>query len=238
MGKNKLKHFAENATFTVLVQPTPEEVKDSFYLKGKWASHFFRNDHPIVLELGCGKGEYTVALAKKYPNINFIGIDRKGARLWRGAKTTMEEKMVNAGFLRTRIEFLNYVFGKDEVNEIWITFPDPLPKNSYSNRRLTSMYFLNMYKEFLVPGGIIHLKTDNEGLYGFTKNLIRNDHFEMIYDLEDLYGTGGVSEATDIQTYYETRYLNEGTKIKYVSFRLKNSNHETNRGNFILSESV
>jgi len=220
MGKNKLKHFAENATFPFFIQPAIDEVKNNFYLKGNWAKLFFKNTHPIVLELGCGKGEYTVGLARRYPQHNFIGIDRKGARMWRGSKTTLEENLVNAGFLRTRIELLNLCFGEAEVSEIWITFPDPYSKNSKSQRRLTSPFFLNMYKEILVPYGLIHLKTDNTAFYQFTLETINEKNHSLVYKTEDLYSTGINNEATGLQTYYEQKFLSQGVKIKYVNFKL------------------
>lgn len=220
MGKNKLKHFAENETFPFFVQPTIDEIKNDFYLKGNWAKLFFKNDHPIVLELGCGKGEYTVGLARRYPQNNYIGIDRKGARMWRGSKTSMEENLVNVGFLRTRIELLNHCFGKAEVSEIWITFPDPQSKNSKSKRRLTSSFFLEMYREILVPNGLIHLKTDNTGFYKFTLETINEKNHSVIFETEDLYSAGIENEATGLQTYYENKFLSQGIKIKYVNFRL------------------
>ncbi|MBM3435421.1 MAG: tRNA (guanosine(46)-N7)-methyltransferase TrmB [Bacteroidetes bacterium] len=227
MGKNKLKHFAENETFPILIQPTLEEVKESFYLKGNWSRFFFRNNHPIVLELGCGKGEYTVALARKYPEKNFIGIDRKGARMWRGSKTATVEELKNAGFLRTRIEFLNHCFGRAEINEIWITFPDPQPKKSKSKRRLTSTFFLDIYRDILVSDGIIHLKTDNEGLYQFTKETIMEQNHILLFGTEDLYSSEIENEATEVKTYYETRFLIEGSKIKYLRFKLNKVKNET-----------
>jgi tRNA (guanine-N7-)-methyltransferase len=220
MGKNKLKHFAENATFPLFIQPAIDEVKNNFYLKGNWAKIFFKNTHPIVLELGCGKGEYTVGLARRYPLHNFIGIDRKGARMWRGSKTSMEENLVNAGFLRTRIELLNHCFGKAEVSEIWITFPDPHSKNSKSQRRLTSPFFLEMYKEILVPNGLIHLKTDNAGFYQFTLETINEQNHSVVFETDDLYSTGIINEATGLQTYYEQKFLSQEVKIKYVNFKL------------------
>jgi tRNA (guanine-N7-)-methyltransferase len=220
MGKNKLKHFAENETFPNFIQPDIDEVKNHFYLKGNWADIFFKNSNPIILELGCGKGEYTTGLAQKNPNKNYIGIDRKGARMWRGSKTSQEEKLGNVGFLRTRIEFLTQCFGQNEISEIWITFPDPQPKNSKSKRRLTSPFFLEMYKQILLPGGIIHLKTDNPGLYQFTSEIIKEHNYILISETDDLYSTGSVNEATELKTHYEKKFLQDGHKIKYMSFKL------------------
>ncbi|MCD4684249.1 MAG: tRNA (guanosine(46)-N7)-methyltransferase TrmB [Bacteroidales bacterium] len=221
VGKDKLKRFAETKTFINFLQPTIDEVQNDYYLKGKWVQNFFKNSNPIILELGCGKGEYTTGLARKYPSINFIGIDRKGARMWRGAKTAIEEKLDNVGFLRTRLEFLDHCFAENEVSEIWITFPDPHLKLKKVNRRLTSPFFLDMYKEIMQPDGIIHLKTDNESLYKFTLNTIEENKHELLFGTNDLYGSGTEMEVAEIRTFYESVFLAEGVKIKYVKFKLQ-----------------
>jgi tRNA (guanine-N7-)-methyltransferase len=220
MGKNKLKHFAENETFPRFIQPSVDEVKNNFQLSGKWAELLFGNNHPVVLELACGKGEYTVGLARNYPEKNFIGIDRKGARMWRGMKTAMEEQLPNVGFLRTGIDFLRLCFGRHEVSEIWITFPDPQLKNKKTMKRLTSPFFLEMYKEILVPGSKIHLKTDNTELYKFTLDTIKEHNHHLIFETNDVYASGIQDEATQIQTHYEKMHLADGLKIKYIVFSL------------------
>lgn len=220
MGKDKLKRFAENKTLPSLFEPEIEEVQGDYPLKGKWASEFFKNTNPIVLELGCGRGEYTVGLAKKYPDKNFIGIDRKGARIWRGAKTAFEDNLTNAAFLRTRLEFLKNCFGKNEVNEIWITFPDPHLKLKKERRRLTSEFFLEMYRHILQPGGLIHLKTDNAYFYTYTLRIIQEGNQKLIFETPDLYADSCEEEAKDFQTFYEHIFLKENTKIKYVKFSL------------------
>lgn len=220
MGKDKFKRFQENETFKCLYQPDFEEVfRVDHNMKGRWHKEHFGNSNPIVLELGCGRGEYTVELAKKYPGKNFIGVDIKGARMWRGAKTATEESIGNAAFLRTRIEFTESVFKKDEVSEIWITFPDPQIKKS--SKRLTSSYFLERYKSYLIDGGIIHLKTDSNFLHNYTLELVRHNSLELIEANNDIYGSGRADELLSIKTTYEKMFLKEGIKITYLSFRLK-----------------
>ncbi|MCD4789563.1 MAG: tRNA (guanosine(46)-N7)-methyltransferase TrmB [Bacteroidales bacterium] len=226
MPKNKLKHFAENVTFPNFLQPEIDDVINDFYLKGKWNSNFFKNNNPIVLELGCGKGEYTVSLARKHPNKNFIGIDRKGARMWRGAKTTVDEDLRNIAFLRTQIELTGKCFGKNEVNEIWLTFPDPQPKKKKASKRLTSPPFLEIYHQFLIPGSIIHLKTDNAGLFIYTLKIIEEYKHELIFQTKDLYNSGYEGDVMEVQTYYEKKFLEEGQKINYLQFRLNDIIHE------------
>jgi len=222
-SKNKLKRFRENETFSNVVQPERDEVlSNTFDLKGKWGKQFFKNDHPIVLELGCGKGEYTVNLAKKYPEKNFIGVDIKGARLWRGAKTALDDGLPNVGFLRTQIELLDHLFGQHEVDEIWITFPDPQIKYKRTKHRLTNAKFLELYKEILIPEGIIHLKTDSEFMHGYTLGLLHGLGHEVLYAHHDVYGNDYTpEEVTSIKTYYESQYLDEGKKITYIRFKLK-----------------
>jgi tRNA (guanine-N7-)-methyltransferase len=229
MAKNKLKRFAECVTFPNFLQPEFEDIVDGFYLKGKWNRDFFENSNPVILELGCGKGEYTVGLARKYQQKNFIGIDRKGARMWVGGKISVEEDLANIGFLRARLEFITHFFGKGEVSEIWITFPDPQLRKKQVRKRMTSPRYLARYKEFLKPDGIIHLKTDNTIFYDYTLEVIEEYGHELILKTGDLYNSGhhsyrGELEAADIQTYYENMHLEEGLKIKYLQFRLGQTN--------------
>ena len=220
MGKDKLRRFEENKTFACLYQPEFEEVFGVDYkMKGRWHIDHFGNKKPIVLELGCGRGEYTVALAGKYPDKNFIGVDIKGARLWRGAKTVTAEGIPNAAFVRSRIEFIGSVFGEDEVSEIWITFPDPQIKRD--NKRMTSPPFLERYKKFLVDGGIIHLKTDSAFLHNYTLELVRQNNLELIEANDDIYGSGRADDLLSIRTRYESVFLGQGIKITYLSFRLE-----------------
>ena len=222
-SKNKLKRFKENETFPNVVQPERQDIlSNSFPLKGKWAKEFFKNENPIVLELGCGKGEYSVNLAKEYPGKNFIGVDIKGARLWRGAKTALEDNLHNVGFLRTQIELLDLVFERNEVDEIWITFPDPQIKYKRTKHRLTNKQFLELYRKILVPNGIIHLKTDSEFMHGYTLGLLHGLGHTIEYSHHDVYGNEySPAEVTSIQTYYEGQYLEEGKKITYIRFKLK-----------------
>jgi len=221
-SKNKLKRFAENETFANVIQPTREDVVSGFSLKGKWASHF-GNDNPIVLELGCGKGEYTVGLAKRYPNKNFIGIDIKGARFWRGAKTALEENLENAAFLRTQIELIDLLFAENEVSEIWITFPDPQIKYRRTKHRLTNQSFLTKYQTILKPKGIVHLKTDSEFMHGYTLGLLHGLGCKVLYANHDVYkNEGSPKEVLEIQTFYENQYLEMGKPITYIQFRPTN----------------
>lgn len=222
-SKNKLKRFNENETFANVVQPTREELTEQkFKLKGNWGKDFFKNDHPIVLELGCGKGEYAVNLAQKYRDKNFIGVDIKGARFWRGAKTALEESIPNVGFLRTQIELIDHCFAENEVDEIWITFPDPQIKYRRTKHRLTNTTFLDKYRSILKPDGVIHLKTDSEFMHGYTVGLLHGLGEEICYAHHDVYGSeGSPEEVTSIQTYYESGYLEQGKKITYVQFKLR-----------------
>ena len=222
-SKNKLKRFRENETFDNVVQPTREEVvSNAFKLKGNWNKDFFKNDHPIVLELGCGKGEYSVNLAKRFPDKNFIGVDIKGARFWRGAKTALEEEMTNVGFLRTQIELIDHCFSEDEVSEIWITFPDPQIKYKRIKHRLTNKEFLDKYRSILKTSGTINLKTDSEFMHGYTLGLLQGLNEEILYAHHDVYGSDGVpKEVTEIQTFYEKQYLEIDKKITYIKFQLR-----------------
>lgn len=222
-SKNKLKRFKENESFANVIQPSREELTDhQFALKGNWQKDMFQNNNPIVLELGCGKGEYTVALAQKFPERNFIGIDIKGARFWRGAKTAIEEEIKNAAFLRIQIELVEYAFGENEVDEIWITFPDPQIKYKRTKHRMTNSSFLERYKRILKPDGIIHLKTDSEFMYGYTLGLLHGAGHEVIYANHDVYkNEGSPEEVIGIQTFYEQQYLEQNKPITYIRFKLK-----------------
>ncbi len=206
-------------TFNHVVQPPFNEVyKKNYKLKGKWSKDFFSNSNPVTVELGCGKGEYTVALAKQNPNTNFIGIDIKGARMWRGAKTALEDDIKNVGFLRTRIDFINSFFDNNEVSEIWITFPDPQLKKYY--KRLTSTRFLAYYQNVIVENGLINLKTDSAELYIYTKNLVELNNLEIIINTDDLYNSGIVDNILSIKTFYEQQFLAQGKPIHYLRFKL------------------
>ncbi|MBA6156845.1 tRNA (guanosine(46)-N7)-methyltransferase TrmB [Tenacibaculum sp. S7007] len=219
-SKNKLKRFKENETFANVLQPSREEVTSDFSLKGKWNT-FFKNDNPIVLELGCGKGEYTIALAEKNPNKNFIGIDIKGARFWRGAKTAIENDMQNVAFIRTQIELVDYIFAENEVDEIWITFPDPQIKYQRTKHRMTNATFLKRYHTILKEGGIMNLKTDSEFMHGYTLGLLHGEGHEILHANHNVYkNEGAPEEVTSTQTFYEKQYLEIGKPITYIRFKL------------------
>ena len=220
-SKNKLKRFIENESFDNVLQPSRDDlIKFNFDFRGKWKKKVFKNSNPIVLELGCGKGEYTVNLAKLNPNKNYIGIDIKGARFWRGAKTAIEEKLENIYFLRTQIELLDFIFEKNEIDEIWLTFPDPQIKFQRRKHRLTNTKFLSIYKNILNDSGIIHLKTDSEFLHGYTLGKLEEMSINPIVSNHDIYkNLNAPLEATQIQTHYEKMYLNEGKKITYLNFK-------------------
>lgn len=222
-SKNKLKRFSENETFTNVFQPTREEVVgNEFPLRGKWNREFFKNDNPIVLELGCGKGEYSVGLVERSPEKNFIGIDIKGARFWRGAKTAVESGMNNVAFVRTQIELINHIFAENEVSEIWITFPDPQIKYKRTKHRMTNSEFLSNYKKILKPNGLMHLKTDSEFMHGYTLGLLHGEGHEVIYANHNIYkNEGAPAEVTGIQTFYESQYLEVNKPITYIQFRIK-----------------
>ena len=222
MGKDKLKRFREIDAYSHVLQPSFEEAyRNDHKLKGRWAKDFFQNNNPLVLELGCGRGEYTVALAKKFPGKNFIGIDIKGARIWRGAKDSKEENLKNVAFLRTRIETITSFFGTGEVEEIWITFPDPQIKQRRAKKRLTGPWFLNMYKTFLGEPGIVHLKTDSSELYDYTRRVILKNKLTILKSIPDLYEKPAGDEILEIRTYYEKMFLDKGKKIAYLAFRLR-----------------
>lgn len=220
-SKNKLKRFKENESFSNVIQPKREELLENrFSLKGHWHEHF-GNNAPIILELGCGKGEYTVELARLYPHQNFIGIDIKGARLWRGAKTALQEGLPNVRFLRTQIELITHAFESGEIDEIWLTFPDPQTKFKRTKHRLTNPEFLKRYAHVLKPEGVVHLKTDSEFLHGYTLGLLQGSGHEILYANHDVYRLEGSPETvTRIQTFYENQYLQEGKPITYIRFRI------------------
>jgi tRNA (guanine-N7-)-methyltransferase len=224
LGKDKLRRFEELGRFDRVFQPRLEDItgKDH-HLKGKWKQEVFGNDHPLVLELGCGKGEYTIGMAKHFPGKNFIGVDIKGARMWKGARTSHEEKILNAAFLRTRIEFISSFFAPGEVNEIWLTFPDPQPTERRKKKRLSGSVFMNLYQGFLTDGGLVHLKTDSSMLYRYTRELALSNGMEIIFSTDDLYHSGIVDDILDIKTYYEMKFLEAGFNICYLKFRLKNN---------------
>jgi len=219
-SKNKLKRFNENETFTNVIQPSREEVLDNFSFKGKWHS-FFKNTHPIVIELGCGKGEYTIDLAKKNPDKNFIGIDIKGARFWRGAKTALEDNLGNVAFVRTQIELVDFIFDKGEIDEIWITFPDPQIKYKRTKHRMTNHAFLKKYDHILKKDGVINLKTDSEFMHGYTLGLLHGEGHEIVHANHDVYKDYySPDEVTGTQTFYEKKYLEKGKAITYIKFKL------------------
>lgn len=219
-NKNKLQRFEECKTFNNLFQYSYERVtEEGFPYKGRWRD-FFGNDNPIVLELGCGKGEYTVGLAKAHPEMNFIGVDIKGARMWVGLCQAREAKMNNVAFIRTHIELIDNFFGKNEVSEIWITFPDPQPQKSRERKRLTGPNFLERYRRFLKENGCINLKTDSDLLYEFTLNVIKDAGYPLIYNYDNLYANDDVLEVKSIRTFYEQMWLNQGLTIKYVKFAI------------------
>ena len=222
-SKNKLKRFKENDTFNNVFQPTRSDlVEGSYELKGNWRQQFFNNNNPLVLELGCGKGEYSVELAKKYPEKNFIGIDIKGARFWRGAKTAIEENITNVAFLRTQIELIEFAFAENEVDEIWITFPDPQIKYKRTKHRMTNSEFLKRYKKVLKPEGVINLKTDSEFMHGYTLGLLHGEGHDVLYANHNVYKQeGSPEEVTSIQTFYESQYLEQNKPITYIRFKIK-----------------
>ena len=226
MGKNKLAHFAEIKSMRHVFEPPIEEgIAGSSPLQGSWSS-FFGNKNPITLELGCGKGEYTVGMAQMYPDRNFIGIDIKGARIWRGAKTIDEEKMGNAAFLRMRIEFIASFFEKDEVEELWLTFSDPQLKDKREKHRLTHPRFLDIYRKFMLPGGWIHMKTDSRFLADYTLEVLKEEGIEADLVAFDLYGSDweNLSEADkkhmELKTFYEQKFLDKGIAINNIRFQL------------------
>jgi len=244
LGKNKLARWAELGNFNNVIQPQIGEISGKDHrIKGNWNREIFKNNNPVIIELGCGKGEYTIGLSKLLPDKNFIGIDIKGARMWRGAKTANEYKLNNTAFLRTRIEFISSFFAENEVDEIWITFPDPHPGKKNSNKRLTCPWFLNTYRKFLKDRGIIHLKTDNTELFDFTRRLVMENGLEILFSTTNMYSAdteelkvsvGSFTKNPDpdyndhisesiisIKTHYEIKFLEKGMTINYLAFRLE-----------------
>jgi tRNA (guanine-N7-)-methyltransferase len=219
VGKGKLAKFREMETFEHVVQaPFGQIQKSDFYLKGNWASSFFKNNNPIILELGCGKGEYTVEMAEKFPEKNFLGVDIKGARIWKGAKLSAEKYLKNVGFIRTNIEIIAQFFAPGEVDEIWLTFPDPQMKKT--NNRLTSTGFISRYKEFLSESGVIHLKTDSNFQYLYTCAVVEQNNFEILTKSDNLYNSDLLNDILSIKTFYEKQWLGRGITIKYIAFRI------------------
>jgi tRNA (guanine-N7-)-methyltransferase len=222
-SKNKLKRFKENENFNNVFQPTREELlSGNFKFKGSWANKVFKNSNPITLELGCGKGEYSVELARQNPNVNFIGIDIKGARFWRGAKTANENNIDNVKFIRAQIELVEYLFDNNEISEIWITFPDPQITFKRTKHRLTNLEFLNKYKRILNTNGCINLKTDSEFLHGYTIGLLQaTKNAEILYSNHDIYKrSGSPKEATEIKTHYENLFLIKDKPITFIKFKI------------------
>lgn len=221
-SKNKRKRFQDNESFSNVIQPSRENlIADQFRYKGKWRTAFFNNELPLVVELGCGKGEYSVGLAERFPEKNYVGVDIKGARFWRGAKTALEKELDNVAFIRTHIELIEHVFDKHEVDEIWITFPDPQIKPKREKHRLTNAAFLERYKKILQPDGLIHLKTDSEFMYGYTQGLLKGLKQEVVYEHPDIYNNYELKgPLTEIQTFYEKQFLSENKPITYLQFKL------------------
>ncbi len=224
MSKRKLERFAELGTFLNVIQPDIEEIfNKDHYIKGKWNENLFKNNSPIVLELGCGKGEYTTGMAEVCPDKNFIGVDIKGARIWIGARYADRHNLTNSAFLRIRIDHITSLFARDEVSEIWITFPDPYETPGRSKKRLTSSVFLSSYQHFLKNNGLIHLKTDNKILYDYTLKLCILNKFEILYNTDNLYHSSFDNNWLNIKTHYETKFLLNNIPIKYLCFKLNNN---------------
>lgn len=218
MGKNKLHKFDEMEQFEHVIQAPYNKIEQTdFHFKGKWGKNFFKNDNPIILELGCGKGEYTVALAERNPNFNYIGVDIKGSRLYNGAKEASDKGLKNVGFLRTNIEIIAQFFGVEEIAEIWLTFPDPQMKKT--RKRLTSTIFLNKYKQFLKKDGIVHLKTDSNFQYFYTHAMVHLNKFEVLAETDNLYEWEHLTEILQVKTFYEKQWLSRGITIKYLAFK-------------------
>jgi len=222
MGKNKLQKFADMERYPHVFQYPYSVVENiPFEMRGKWNEQFFKNDHPIVVELGCGRGEYAVGLAKMFPNKNFIAVDIKGSRMWTGATQSLDEGLTNVAFLRTNIEIIDRFFSPNEVAEIWLTFPDPQMKKV--TKRLTSTYFMERYRRFLMDKGLIHLKTDSNFMYTYTKYMVEKNKMPVLLSTEDLYNSSIEDPILNIKTYYEQQWLNRGLNIRYIKFVLPNS---------------
>lgn len=219
MAKNKLEKFADMDSYPHVFQyPFQYAEEVPFDMKGKWNQNFFKNDDPIVLELGCGRGEYTVGLAEKFPDKNFIGVDIKGSRMWTGATDSLNRGMTNVAFLRTNIEIIDRFFGENEVSEIWLTFSDPQMKKA--TKRLTSTFFMERYRKFLKDNGLVHLKTDSDFLFTYTNYMIEENKFPVSFVTDDLYNSDIIDDILGIQTYYERQWLDRGLSIKYIKFQL------------------
>lgn len=225
-GKQKLAHFAEMKTFPHVFEPELTEVfRTDYKMKGNWRSNFFKNENPLVVEFGCGKGEYSVGMGRKFLSKNFIGVDIKGARMWRGAKTAQEGNLTNIAFLRTRIEFIEGCFSENEVDEIWITFPDPQQKDRREKKRLTGPLFIERYKKFLKKDGIIHLKTDSDFFYHFSLDECKQHGYEVLFATDNLYKEGiqqfdsDFQEILNIKTHYEKLFTEQGHNIHYLRFK-------------------
>jgi len=221
VGKNKLRKFSEMENFENVIQPETYHLTDDISLKGTWNTNFFKNENPIVLELGCGKGEYSVSLAERYPEKNFIGIDIKGNRMWKGVTDSIKMGLENIAFLRIRIENIEKCFSENEISEIWITFPDPQIKKRREKKRLTHPIFLKKYSSFLQKEGIINLKTDSQFLYGYTLGIIEGHKHKLLDCVEDIYGVHQLRQDMDVKTHYEKIYLEKETPITYMKFSLK-----------------
>ncbi len=227
MGKNKLKKFTDINNFPNVIQPDYKSDIEDFKYKGRWNTGFFKNNNPLVLEIGCGKGEYAVNLAKNYPGKNFIGIDIKGDRIWHGAKKSLDTGLNNIAFLRIQAEKIEFFFDKNEASEIWLTFPDPQPRKTRIKKRLTSPQFLKRYQKILLPNSPVHLKTDNKNLFEYTREIIAQYNHKMYNNIEDLYNYTEDNidpPVKNIQTYYEKSFIREGSKIYYLKFSLNTDN--------------
>lgn len=219
---SKLEKFDDLKEFSNCFTLFYQNKEAGLPLRGKWHKDYFKNDHPIVLELGCGKGEYSVGLAKNNPDKNYIGVDIKGNRIWTGAKEALETNLKNVAFVRTRIDFIEHCFTEHEISEIWITFPDPQPQKTRTRKRLTNMLFINRYKKFLKPGGLVHLKTDSTSFYEYTLGVIKENNFTLLFNTDDLYVNcpAGREELVTIKTHYEKLFTDKGEKIKYCCFQI------------------
>lgn len=220
MAKRKLFKYAQLLSFNNIFQVAGKLVDEDFFLKGNWRSQYFKNNHPLILELGCGKGEYTIALSEMFPHVNFIGLDFKGDRLYNACRMAIQKELCNAVFLRTQIQFIERFFAPHEVDELWITFPDPQLQKPRHPKRLTSSEFLNRYKNILKPNALIHLKTDNNIFFEETVEVLNDLNQKIDYLTRDVYSEPNIDPVLSIKTYYESMFLNKGAKINYLRFRL------------------